>query len=128
MMPYIDVLFGNETEAKALSAKKGWGTEKVEEIAVHAQKLEKKGRKRIVVFTQGADATVVADESGVKTFPVTPVEKVVDTNGAGDAFVGGFLANFCNGKDIATCVNAGHAAARCIIQVSGCQFSGKPPQ
>lgn len=30
-------------------------------------------------------------ESGVKTFPiiVLPVEKIIDTNGAGDAFVGG---------------------------------------
>ena len=46
-------------------------------------------------------------------------EKLVDTNGAGDAFVGGFLAQLVQGESIAKAVDAGHYAARHIIQVSG---------
>ena len=44
---------------------------------------------------------VVAVEHGnVKSFPVEPLEKsdIVDTNGAGDAFVGGFLAQWVLGN------------------------------
>ena len=49
---------------------------------------------RTVVFTQGADPTLVAAGGRVHSFPVTrvPEDKLVDTNGAGDAFVGGFLS------------------------------------
>jgi adenosine kinase len=49
-------------------------------------------------------------------------ELLVDTNGAGDAFVGGFLAQLVQGKSIADAVAAGHWAARYIIQQSGTQL------
>eukprot|EP01062_Namystynia_karyoxenos_P083551 TRINITY_DN9629_c0_g2_i1.p1 TRINITY_DN9629_c0_g2~~TRINITY_DN9629_c0_g2_i1.p1 ORF type:complete len:364 (+),score=179.04 TRINITY_DN9629_c0_g2_i1:75-1094(+) len=127
-LPLVDILFGNETEAKALSEKKGWGTDDVAQIAVKAQQLPKKGKNpRLVVFTQGSTSTVVADAEGTREFPVPKVDKIVDTNGAGDAFVGGFLAYYCQGKPIADCVQMGHAAAGHIIQQSGCQFAGAPP-
>ena len=56
-------------------------------------------------------------------FPVIPLakEKLVDTNGAGDAFVGGFLSQFVTGKDIAECCRAGNYGANAIIQQSGCK-------
>ena len=46
--------------------------------------------------------------------------------GAGDAFVGGFLAYLAKGGDLLDCVNAGHWAARQIIQVSGCKIPEGP--
>ena len=51
-----------------------------------------------------------------------PKEKLVDTNGAGDAFVGGFLSGLVQEKGIKACVDAGHYAAREVIQRSGCTF------
>ena len=54
--------------------------------------------------------------------PVLEADKLVDTNGAGDAFVGGFLALLAKGGDLVECVDAGHWAARQIIQVSGCKI------
>jgi len=129
-LPLVDILFGNETEAVALSKKMEWGTEDVAEIAKKAQAIPKKGKKpRLVVFTQGKDAACVADGEGVKKYDVPAIEasKIVDTNGAGDAFVGGFLAYFCADKSIEQCVAQGNAAARHIIQQSGCQFGGAPP-
>eukprot|EP01063_Lacrimia_lanifica_P006855 TRINITY_DN1432_c0_g1_i1.p1 TRINITY_DN1432_c0_g1~~TRINITY_DN1432_c0_g1_i1.p1 ORF type:complete len:333 (+),score=195.04 TRINITY_DN1432_c0_g1_i1:67-1065(+) len=120
-----DILFGNESEARALAKAKGWDTEEVKEIAALAQKLPKKGKARTVVFTQGSEKTWVATEGGVTGYDVTKVDTIVDTNGAGDAFVGGFLAQLAAGKDMETCVQTGHKSAGRIIQVAGCQFPEK---
>ena len=57
------------------------------------------------------------------TFSFFP--QIVDTNGAGDAFVGGFLAALVEGKDQSTCVRCGIWAATKIIQQSGCTFPEK---
>lgn len=120
-LEYADFLFGNESEAEAYGKKHGLGTD-LKEIALKVAALPKKGNKpRTVVFTQGSKSTIVASEGKVEEFAVEPLapEKLVDTNGAGDAFVGGFLAQLIQGKDMAVCVDAGHFAARYIIQTSG---------
>ena len=52
-------------------------------------------------------------------------ELLVDTNGAGDAFVGGFLSQLVQAKDLSECVRAGHYSARVIIQRSGCTMPAK---
>lgn len=55
-----------------------------------------------------------------------PKEALVDTNGAGDAFVGGFLSQLVCGRSIEDCVRAGTYAARTIIQMPGCTFPSVP--
>ena len=79
---------------------------------------------RTVVITQGSTATVVVENGVATSHAVEPLAKelLVDTNGAGDAFVGGFLAQLAQGKSTADCVAAGHWAARVIIQRSGCSY------
>jgi adenosine kinase len=54
-----------------------------------------------------------------------PKELLVDTNGAGDAFVGGFLAELVQGKSMEDAVKAGHWAGTYIIQASGTTLSGE---
>lgn len=46
------------------------------------------------MITQGKEPTAIAVGGRVRLFPVIPVaaDALVDTNGAGDAFVGGFLS------------------------------------
>jgi adenosine kinase len=85
-------------------------------------------RARTVVFTQGMDPTIVAKEGKLYTYPVIPLAKedLVDTNGAGDAFVGGFLSQLVAGKDIPECVRGGNYGANAIIQQSGCKCPGVP--
>lgn len=133
-MPYVDFLFGNETEAASLAKAKGWldaSGEPVstEECARRAARFPKANgsRPRVVVFTQGSDSTCVACCENVTVFPVEalPREKLIDTNGAGDAFVGGFLSQLVQSKDVSECVRAGHYAAREIIQRSGCTMPAK---
>lgn len=123
---YADFVFGNESEAAAYGKKHEIG-EDVKEIALKIAALPKKGDKpRTVVFTQGSGSTVVACNGNVKEYPVEvlPKEKLVDTNGAGDAFVGGFLSQLIQGKDMDACVEAGHWGARYIIQTSGTTLTG----
>jgi adenosine kinase len=125
VMPYADFVFGNEVEAATYGTAKGYGTD-LSEIALKlaAEPKASGTRPRIVIFTQGASETIVACEGKVTSFPVDalPRELLVDTNGAGDAFVGGFLSQLALGKPISECVRAGNYAARVIIQHSGCTF------
>ena len=55
-------------------------------------------------------------------------DQIVDANGAGDAFVGGFLAAFALHQSIEKCVKAGFYAAWEILQVSGTNLRGKTPK
>lgn len=129
-LPYIDILFGNETEAVAFSNQQNFATEDIKTIALKAAALEKtnKSRGRMVVITQGCEPTIVAYEGVVTEYAIIPIksEDIVDTNGAGDSFVGGFLSQFVQGKEISRCVEVGNYAANYIIQQSGVAFSGKP--
>jgi adenosine kinase len=54
--------------------------------------------------------------------PRIPSEQIIDTNGAGDAFVGGFLAQFVKDEGLDKCVDCGIWASGLIIQRSGCTF------
>jgi len=129
VLPYADVVFANEDEAATLGKKLNWGTD----LTIIAQKLadfpkDNKSRSRTVVFTQGANETIVVFEKKVHTFhpiSVNPSE-IVDTNGAGDSFVGGFLSRYVQGKSLEICVAAGHYCALECIKRSGCTFPPKP--
>ena len=100
-------------------------------------------RKRTVVITQGALPTIVVHDGTVQEFPVQLIEadKIVDTNGAGDSFVGGYLSQLIAGEPVAVCdvgsyelmldifqrcVHAGNHCARIIIQNVGCTFPETP--
>lgn len=130
MMPFIDILFGNDTEAKALCELAGLPTKDIKAMALAVSQLPmaNPGRKRVVIFTQGKDPTIVAMNGEVKVFNVDPVKKMVmkDTNGCGDAFVGGFLSQLVQGKDIDFCLNCGAYAAKTVIKHVGCTFPAKP--
>ncbi|XP_054455961.1 adenosine kinase isoform X2 [Anoplopoma fimbria] len=130
VMPYVDVLFGNETEAAAFAEEQNFETKDMKEIAKKAQALPKDNKKkeRIVVFTQGKEETVIGLSDKVETFSVLTIDpkEIVDTNGAGDAFVGGFLSGLVQDKPLDQCVKAAHYAANVIIKQAGCTFPEKP--
>jgi adenosine kinase len=127
-MPYTDIIFANESEAATYGEAKGYGTDLTTiALKLAAQPKASGTRPRVVVFTQGSECTIVASQGVVTTYPVDALAKeaLVDTNGAGDAFVGGFLAQLALGKSQEVCVTAGHFASRTIIQRSGCTFPPK---
>uniref|UniRef100_UPI00398F4E65 adenosine kinase-like isoform X2 n=1 Tax=Pristiophorus japonicus TaxID=55135 RepID=UPI00398F4E65 len=130
IIPYVDILFGNETEAATFAREQGFETEDIKEIAKKAQGLPKvnEKRQRIIVFTQGKDDSIVATADKVTAYPVLDIkpDEIVDTNGAGDAFVGGFLSQLVYDQPLEECIRAGHYAANVIIRRSGCTFPEAP--
>jgi ribokinase len=88
LLRQIDVLVVNETEAAALAAQHGWP---VTAQAFAAATIAVAAPTFVVVVTQGKDGAVAA--SGTETIRVhAPDIEVVDTTGAGDAFVGALAA------------------------------------
>jgi len=129
MIPFTDFLFCNETEAQTWAEVEGWETTDIPFIATRLSLIPSvKACKRTVVITQGKDPTVVARNGFTKEYAITPLpqDKLVDTNGAGDAYVGGFLAALSKGKDIEACCKAGAYSAGVIVQHSGCTYPAKP--
>nr|KAG5713900.1 hypothetical protein BaRGS_024527 [Batillaria attramentaria] len=100
LLPYVDYLFGNETEADEFAKVHNYGTTDRKEIALKMANWTKENpsRPRTVVITQGADPVLVAKDGKVTEFPVIAVKEkdIVDTNGAGDAFVGGSVSVAAN--------------------------------
>merc|ERR1712217_419264 len=128
-LPMVDYLFCNETEAATFAETEGWETTDVKFIATRLSLIPMaKGGRRTVVITQGCDPTIVAIRGHVTEYPVTalPKEKLVDTNGAGDAYVGGFLAALSKGLPVADCCKAGAYSASVIVQHRGCTYPAKP--
>mmetsp|Transcript_44614 Transcript_44614/g.71711 ORF Transcript_44614/g.71711 Transcript_44614/m.71711 type:complete len:377 (+) Transcript_44614:133-1263(+) len=128
VLPYIDILFGNEVEAKAFGLMMGYKTDNITEIAASAsseKSARKTERSKTVIFTKGAECTIVAKDGNAERYqvPTLDYKKIVDTNGAGDAFVGGFLSQLIEGYPTEICVKAGHFAAQTIIQTSGTDLS-----
>ena len=123
--PYWDYVIGNETEAEAYADSHGLGTKDVKEIAKALANLPKENsqRKRVAVITQGTLPTIVAiqGEDEVKEYPVHAIEKelINDTNGAGDAFAGGFCAGIVDGRPLAQAIDQGQWLARLSIQELG---------
>ena len=123
LLPKVDLLFGNESEALEFARSTKWETVDIAEIAMFLSTFQ---GSRTVVITQGTDDTLVVVNGSLTRFPVSKVDNVIDTNGAGDAFVGGYLSQLLQGKSIKEAVNAGHYIARTIVQTSGISFSGSP--
>ncbi|KAI1812033.1 Ribokinase-like protein [Poronia punctata] len=124
---YWDYIICNETEVASYAKSHGLAdiAEDVPAIAKALANLPKKNtqRKRVAVVTQGTNPTVVAiqGQDDVKQYPVHAIgaDKINDTNGAGDAFAGGFVAGLVQGKDIDTAVDMGQWLAALSIQELG---------
>merc|ERR1712039_559950 len=128
LMPHVDFLFGNETEAATYAKVAGWSETDVPTIAKKLQALPKEGaKKRTVVITQGSSPTLVCIDGEITEYPILKLSpsRLVDTNGAGDAYVGGFLSGLVQDKDMHYCCQAGAYAASVIVQRSGCTFPKK---
>lgn len=127
--PFWDIIFGNETEAEAFSEAAGFETKDLKEIALKLSQMPKKNsaRPRIAIITHGSKSTTVAVDGKVTEYSVDTVAEadIVDTNGAGDAFVGGYIAQLAAGASIEASVKAGHWAAAVVIKQSGCTFPAK---
>jgi len=134
VLKYADYLFGNEDEARGFSTAMGYETTDILEIAKKASTYEKVNSKRprVVIFTQASKPVCVAinNNGNVETHtfevPHLPTGEIVDSNGAGDSFAGGFISQLVLGKSLEECVAAGNYAAGVVLRHSGCRFPATP--
>jgi adenosine kinase len=123
--PYWDYIIGNETEAAAYAEGHNLGYKDVKEIAKALANLpkENKQRKRVAIVTQGTEPTIVAvqGEDTVKEYPVHVIDRseINDTNGAGDAFAGGFCAGIVEGRSLEQAIDMGQWLASLSIKELG---------
>lgn len=113
-----DPLVLNETEARQLTRSDVGNVEQAMDLA--GQLLE---AARSVVITLGRDGAVVAWHDGgpqVRHAAPVPVE-VVDTTGAGDAFVGALSAALASGATLWEAVLTGNQAGAEAVQFIGAQ-------
>lgn len=102
---HVDVLFANEDEVQALY-----------EVSDFAAALAAaRADCPVVALTRSAKGSVVAGEGAVHTIPAAPVERLVDTTGAGDLYASGFLAGLARGFAFDRCGRLAALAAGEII-------------
>jgi sugar/nucleoside kinase (ribokinase family) len=105
----IDILFANEAEAASMAM-----VNDVEEaIACLA-----KAAPTLVVTHSEAGATAISGGERADV-PAEPIERLVDTTGAGDLFAAGFLAGQARGQGLAASLRLGAIAAAEVIQHYG---------
>jgi sugar/nucleoside kinase (ribokinase family) len=101
----VDVLLANEAEAGAL---------------FHTTDLDAalealRGRVRIAAVTRGAAGSVILANGSTVSVAAEPVEKVIDTTGAGDQYAAGFLVGLARDRPLAECGRLGSLAAAEVI-------------
>jgi sugar/nucleoside kinase (ribokinase family) len=105
----IDILFANEAEAAAM-------TEGNDVEAAIARLAELAPTLVVTRSEQGASAISGGERADV---PAEPIERLVDTTGAGDLFAAGFLAGSAKGKGLKDSLTIGAIAAAEVIQHYG---------
>jgi len=110
-------LIVNESEAQALS-----GIDAGEDagLACAARALQAQGPRGVVV-TRGAHGVFVVNNGDGVLVPAAAVERVVDTTGAGDAFVGAFAVALAEGASPAEAAGFGAAAGAAAVSRPGAQ-------
>jgi adenosine kinase len=105
----VDLVFANEAELHSLYQTSDFDTA-LKQLRVDVN---------LGVVTRSEKGCVVASPDGVTAVPAFPVDKMVDTTGAGDLFAAGFLFGLVRGAGHENAGRLGALAAAEIIQHIG---------
>ena len=108
-LPYVDFFVPSVYEAGRLV-----GDGEPGEVAARLAAL---GPKVVIVKLGSAGCYLHTPEGGGRVPPLA--SRVVDTTGAGDCFVGGFVTGLVRGWDLLDSVRLGHVAAACCVEAVG---------
>ena len=101
----VDIVFGNEAEITALFEVDDF------DAAIRAVR----GRAKMAAVTRGAMGSTIVAGDAIHPIAAFPVEKVVDTTGAGDQYAAGFLFALARGHALDHCGRLGSLAAAEVI-------------
>lgn len=110
---YVDILFGNENEARALT-----------QLPPDAGCDILKNICEVAVIMNGTNGCWVGTGNQKEHYQAIKVN-VIDSTGAGDLFASGFLHGYINGKTIAECAHYGTLAGATVVQTLGAEI---PPE
>jgi sugar/nucleoside kinase (ribokinase family) len=105
----VDLLFANEQEMRSLSGEADFDRA----LATFA------GDVRQIVVTCSEKGAIAVERGRRVEVPAAPVERVVDTTGAGDLFAAGFLFGQAQGRGVEDSLRLGSLAAAEIISHFG---------
>ncbi|XP_055916321.1 adenosine kinase [Eupeodes corollae] len=118
------VVFGNRDEFTTLSKKCGFRS--IEEFS--KQELTQKP-STVFVITNDKQNVLLIRNNGTREAPMVefdsfavPMVKVVDSTGAGDSFVAGFLHSYLKGCPLTKCIQHAIAVASLVVQQVGCNL------
>jgi 5-dehydro-2-deoxygluconokinase len=106
-----DAIVGNDLEFDFMAGGEGKGLEKARDLA--------RTGAGIVVYKMGEDGAITLTPDAEFRTGIYPVDALKPT-GAGDAFMGGFVASLAAGFDLRDCVLRGSACAAIVVSRVGC--------
>ncbi len=104
-----DILFANEVEITTL-----FKTDNFDEAVAAARSMVK-----IACITRSEKGSVIVSGKETHEIAAAPVDKVVDTTGAGDQYAAGFLLGLAQGRSLNVCGQLGSLAAAEVISHYG---------
>lgn len=105
----VDIVFADEDEMTAL-----FGVDDFEAVIA---KLD--GFSNLFVMTRGDKGSVVVQGDTEFRQQAIPINRIVDTTGAGDAYTAAFLYGYTQGKSVDDCARLGTWCATQVIQQLG---------
>ena len=105
----VDLVFANEVELTSL----------FETADFDAATRAIRGIARIAAVTRSEKGSVVVTADGSEAVEAFPVDKLVDTTGAGDQYAAGFMLALARGRPLADCARLGGLAAAEVISHYG---------
>lgn len=106
---HVDILFANEAEILSL-----YETHSLDKAIAAAREA-----CLLAAITRSADGSLVVTRDDTVTVPAMPVNKVVDSTGAGDQYAAGFLFGYTRGRSLAECGALASLAAAEVISHFG---------
>ena len=105
----VDIVFANESEVKSLYQTASLST------AIEAFRTD----CRLGIVTRSEKGSITITRQETHHVPAHPIDRLVDTTGAGDLYAAGFLFGYSAGRSLTDCARLGSLAAALVIQQVG---------
>lgn len=106
---HIDILFANEDEIRSLY--------RVDRFDDALQRV--RGHCKLSCLTRSEKGAVIVSGEEAHVVDAEPVDRVLDTTGAGDQYAAGFLYGYTQGRDLQSCGRMGAITAAEVIRHYG---------